>query len=100
MAVRLNGFVPSRSLFYKGTVYGRGARRTLDQPSRRRALYGNKRRRTTTDPYRPGLGPRGAHTFIMDEPATGPDYGNQIRLLTQILEEEPLSGTAKSAGSR
>jgi iron complex transport system ATP-binding protein len=28
---------------------------------------------------------QGARTFIMDEPATGLDYGNQIRLLSQIL---------------
>ncbi len=28
---------------------------------------------------------QGARTFIMDEPATGLDYGNQIRLLNQIL---------------
>jgi iron complex transport system ATP-binding protein len=32
---------------------------------------------------------QGAHTFIMDEPATGLDYGNQLRLLEQISK---LSG--------
>jgi iron complex transport system ATP-binding protein len=29
---------------------------------------------------------QGAHTFILDEPANGLDYGNQIRLLEQLAE--------------
>lgn len=29
---------------------------------------------------------QGAKTFIMDEPATGLDYGNQLRLLEQIIQ--------------
>lgn len=29
---------------------------------------------------------QGAHTFYMDEPATGLDYGNQMRLLKQIMK--------------
>lgn len=28
---------------------------------------------------------QGAHTFIMDEPSTGLDYGNQVRLLEEII---------------
>lgn len=28
---------------------------------------------------------QGAHTFIMDEPSTGLDYGNQVRLLEEIM---------------